>query len=150
MHPAELETLVDRELKRLPVPRAPRTLLPRVLAAVQQWSRRPWYARAWLTWPLGWQLVSSVALMLIIVGSVIALPSARAAAGGATSPFAAGVMSHVTGIWERAAVTLHASRIIWRATVEPLVVYLFALVALMCVACAAFGTALTRVALGRI
>ena len=150
MHPAELEALVDRELERLPVPRAPHTLLPRVLAAVQQWSRRPWYARAWLTWPLWWQLVSCVALILLVIGSVMALPSARAAASSATSPFAAGVTSEMTGIWQRAAVTFHASRIIWRATVEPLVIYVFALVTLMCAACAAFGTALNRVAFGRV
>ena len=150
MYPAELETLVDRELKRLPMPRAPQTLLPRVLAAVQQWSRRPWYARAWLTWPLAWQLVSSVALILLIVGTVIVLPGALAAASGATSPFAAGVTSDMTGMWQRAAATFHASRIVWRATVEPLAVYVFALVTLMCMACAAFGTALNRVALGRV
>ena len=150
MHPAELEALVGRELKRLPVPRAPHTLLPRVLAAVQQWSRRPWYARAWLTWPLWWQLVSATALILLLVGGAILLPSARTAVSGATSPVAAAVLSRVTGLWERAATTMQASRIIWRVTVEPLVVYLFALVALMSLACAAFGTALNRVAFGRI
>ena len=35
------------------LPRAPHTLLPRVLAAVQAWAQRPWYERAWFTWPLG-------------------------------------------------------------------------------------------------
>ena len=51
--PLTWTTLVDRELRQLPSPRAPHTLLPRVLAAVEQWTRRPWYARAWFTWPLG-------------------------------------------------------------------------------------------------
>ena len=150
MQPADLETLVDRELRQLPVPRAPLTLLPRVLAAVQQWSRRPWYARAWLTWPLGWQVVSMAALILLVVGSVMLLPSARAAAGGAASPVAARVMSDVAGILQRAELTVNAVRVLWRALVEPLVAYAFALVALMCLACAAFGTALNRVVFERV
>ena len=150
MHPADLETLVDRELRQLPVLRAPHTLLPRVLAAVQQWSRRPWYARAWLTWPLGWQVVSMAALILLVVGSVMLLPSARAAAGGAASPVAARVMSDVAGILQRAELTVNAVRVLWRALVEPLVAYAFALVALMCLACAAFGTALNRVVFERV
>ena len=41
-----------RELRRLPPPHAPATLLPRVITAVHAWSERRWYARAWLTWPL--------------------------------------------------------------------------------------------------
>ena len=132
------------------MPRAPHTLLPRVLAAVQQWSRRPWYARAWLTWPLEWQVVSMVALILLVVGSAMLLPSARAAAGGAVSPFAAGVMSDVAGILQRAEVVMNAARVLWRALGEPLVAYAFALVALMCLACAAFGSALNRVVFERV
>ena len=62
MDPADLETFVDGELRRLPLPRAPQTLLPRVLAAVEQWRERPWYARAWFTWPLAWQSGRSAAL----------------------------------------------------------------------------------------
>ena len=58
MHPVDLETVVGQELRRLPMPRAPRTLLPRVLAAVEAWAQRPWYERAWFTWPLGWQIAS--------------------------------------------------------------------------------------------
>ena len=38
---------------------------------------------------------------------------------------------------------------VWRALLEPLVAYAFALVVLMCLTCAAFGTALNRIAFGR-
>ena len=48
MDPDELASLIDRELRDLPGPRAPRSLLPRVLEAVAE-ARRPWYARAWRT-----------------------------------------------------------------------------------------------------
>src|SRR4051812_35357151 len=81
MHPADLETLIDRELRQLTPPRAPQTLLPRVIAAVQAWTARPWYERAWFTWPLGWQLASIAALLVVVAASALLLPRAAAAAG---------------------------------------------------------------------
>jgi len=148
MHPIDLETLVDRELRRLPAPRAPHTLLPRVLTAVQQWAMRPWYARAWVTWPLGIQALSIAALVLLLVGGTMLIPRAQAAAADATSTFADSLM-RVAGVAHRAEATINAARILWRALLEPFVVYLFAFVVLMCLGCAAFGTALNHVALGR-
>jgi hypothetical protein len=120
MQPADdLERLVHRELRALPPPRAPETLLPRVLAAVDAWSHRPWYARAWFTWPLGWQIASAAAVALVFY-ALWSLPSAPPEVAAATS----------------------ASRVVWRTLVQPLLTYVFVLVALMCVACAVFGAAL--------
>jgi hypothetical protein len=65
----ELEQRMRDELARLPSPGAPPTLLPRVLAAVDAWVSRPWYARAWFTWPLGWQAVSVVFVALALYGT---------------------------------------------------------------------------------
>jgi hypothetical protein len=149
MHPDDLETLVDGELRQLPLPRAPHTLLPRVLAAVQQWTRRPWYARAWVTWPRAWQVVSIAALILFGVGSAMLLPAARAAASGPASTFAAGVVSDVAGMAQGAEATMTAARVLWRTLLEPFVAYAFAVVLGMCLACAALGTALNHVVLGR-
>lgn len=145
MHPADLETLVDRELRRLPAPHAPQTLLPRVLAAVQQWSRRPWYARAWFTWPPAGQIASAAVLILIVVCSAMLIPSAQTAVG----QMSARLMGGVTPIARRAEATMNAARVVWRALIEPLVVYAFGLVVLMCVACAAFGAALNHVVFRR-
>ena len=145
MHPADLETFVDRELRQLPVPRAPHTLLPRVLAAVQQWSRRPWYARAWFTWPVAAQAASAALLFLIIVGAAAASTGVQTVVAHAT----ARVVNDVAPIASRAEATMNAGRVVWRALIEPFVVYVFALVVLMCLACAAFGTALNHVVFRR-
>jgi hypothetical protein len=145
MHPVDLETLVDRELRQFPAPRAPQTLLPRVLAAVQQWSRRPWYARTWFTWPLAVQIASAAALILIVAGSARLIPSVQTAVGQTT----ARLMSGVTPLAQRAEATMNAARVVWHALIEPLVVYAFGLVVLMCLACAAFGAALNHVAFRR-
>ena len=145
MHPADLETLVDTELRQIPAPRAPHTLLPRVLAAVQRWSQRPWYARAWFTWPLAGQIASATALMLIVVGSAMLIASAQIAVDETAAP----LVSSMTRLAQRTEATLNAARVVWRAVIEPFAVYAFGLIVLMCLACALFGTALNHVAFRR-
>ncbi|SRR6266852_3472845 len=149
MHPADCETLVDRQLRQLPLPLAPHTLLPRVLAAVQAWAQRPWYERAWFTWPLGWQMASIAALILIVGAGAALLPKAIAAGGAVASPFTGRVMEDVAPVAQRAEVTTNTLRVIWRALLEPLVAYAFRLVVLLCLACAAVGAALNRVVFER-
>jgi hypothetical protein len=146
MNPLELEAIIGRELRQLPPPRAPHTLLPRVLAAVQAWTLRPWYERAWFTWPLGWQLASAAALILLVAAGGMLLPGARAAA----SEFVAPVVGEVAGVAGRTAVAVNAVVVLWRALVAPLVPYVFGLALLMCAACAAFGAALNQIAFGKL
>ena len=122
----DLERRVHAELRRLPAPLAPATLLPRVLAAVDAWARRPWYERAWFTWPLGWQIVSAAALALAVYGTWN-LP-----------PLPASIVA-----------TTNAGGVIWRTLIEPLLGYVVGLVVLMCLACAQFGAALNYLFLER-
>ena len=145
MHPVDLETLVDRELRQLPALRAPHTLLPRVLAAVQQWSQRPWYARAWFTWPVAAQIASAAALVLIVATSALLITGAQLA----VDETSARLLSRLSPFAQSAEATVNAARVVWRALIEPLLVYAFGLVVLMCLACAAFGTALNHVAFRR-
>jgi hypothetical protein len=145
MNQIDLETFVDRALRRLPAPRAPHTLLPRVLAAVHQWSQRPWYARAWFTWPIGGQIVSAAALLLVVAGSALLMMSAQSAIDQTMARLFGGV----TPVAHQAEAMLNAARVVWRAVIEPFAGYAFVLVLLMCLACVAFGTALNHVAFRR-
>ena len=70
MNPIDLERLVDAELKRLPAPRAPRTLLPRVLAAVEAQQRHAKPARGWALWPRAWQFAGGVVMAAVLIGPV--------------------------------------------------------------------------------
>src|SRR5262245_38476495 len=128
MHPADLERLVDRRLRQLPAPRAPRTLLPRVLAAVREWSERPWYQRAWLTWPVAWQIASASALVLFVAVGAALLPTAQSAAGGAVSNVAGGTIARIGVRVSQVEDAVRATRVLWGALVQPLVTYAFALV----------------------
>jgi hypothetical protein len=150
MHPVDLETLVGRELRRLPMPRAPHTLLPRVLAAVEAWAHRPWYERAWFTWPLGWQVASIATLILIVGGGAVLLPTTIAVAGASASPLTGRVMADAASVAQFAEVTTNAALVIWRALLQPVIGYAFAIVLLMWLACAAFGAALSRVVFERV
>ena len=143
----DLERLAQRALQRLPPPRAPHTLLPRVMAAVQEWSTRPWYTRAWFTWPVGWQAASVAVVALVITGAVLAGPRVQAVS---SSMFAA-VQVFAGGFSDAAPVetTATGARILWRTLLEPLATYALVVIVLMFLACAVFGTALNRVVIER-
>jgi uncharacterized membrane protein YidH (DUF202 family) len=148
MNPDDLQHLIDRELKRLPTPHAPATLLPRVLAATVAGRPAPWYARAWVTWPLAWQVASLAILVAAGVGFSMFGPEAwqaaadlaRSAAGSAPGRLAA-----LAGALE-GAVTL--TRVCWQVLLEPVAVYLLVLAVSLSLACAAVWTVLERAALG--
>jgi hypothetical protein len=152
MHPVDPERFADvvgTRLRHLPMPSAPRTLLPRVMAAAQRWARRPWYARAWFTWPLAWQAASIAGLCVLGAGAVMLLPSVEGAAARIATGYAAGMRGHAVDIIGRVEVTMNAAVILWRTIVRPTATYAFAFVALMCLACAVFGAAINHVAFGR-
>ncbi|HET7619217.1 MAG TPA: hypothetical protein VFK20_11970 [Vicinamibacterales bacterium] len=128
MTPADddLEERIDRALRRLPPPRAPQTLLPRVMTAIQAWNERPWYARPWFAWPTVWRVLSVVlAGWLFYLGWRIPPPPAQVvAAAGAT-------------------------RVLWDLMIAPLLPYAVTVVLLMGLACVLFGLALNYVLLER-
>jgi hypothetical protein len=147
MDPADLERQLDRELQMLQTPRAPRTLLPRVMAAVEERARRPWYSRAWLDWPVAMQLTSSLALIgLVAVGSAL-LPQLRAAVTALS--FVADVQTDVADSAHTVEVAGTAVRVVWQTLLAPVMPWAFALVTLMGAACVVFGTALNHLVFGR-
>jgi len=118
----QLEREIHRELSALEPPRAPATLLPRVMAAVA----RPWYTRAWLSWPMPAQILSAAALVALTVG-----------------------LSWLLGIAaETYGTTSALMRIGWRHFLEPVVLYAFVMTLVVTLMVSASWVALTRVALG--
>ena len=64
----QLEAAVSRELKALPELSAPTVLASRVMMAIGQRARVPWYRRSWQTWPVALQAASLVVLMALFGG----------------------------------------------------------------------------------
>ncbi len=123
MNPDELESLVSRKLASLPVPRAPATLLPRVLDEVRRARRKPWYERPWVAWP-----------RLCQAASVVGLAALAWLAGVAPEQLASG----------EAAALLGAVRVLWEVFLEPNAVYFAATVGVMGAASALFCAALSH------
>jgi len=150
MSGVDLEGLVHRELRRLTPPAAPSTLLPRVLAAVQAWTLRPWYARPWLHWPAGWQTVSIAVLVLIAAVGAVLVPEAQQVVLDSIAARASHLTSAIAAASRQLETSFTAARVVWRAIAAPIAPYAFVVVASMWLACVAFGTALNRIAFGRI
>lgn len=125
----DLERIVDRELKRLPVPRAPQSLAPRVMAAVAASRPTTWYGRPWLLWPVWMQAVSVIAL-------------AGFAAGAWT------LWNETPALAQRANQMAAVSRALWNVLFGPIAIVVLALTIVVALACAAAWTAVSRVTFG--
>ena len=143
----DLERLIDRELRALPPPQAPRGLLPRIMTAVEDRAQRPWHTRAWLQWPVGWQLASALVLLGVVASGSVLLPQLRDAVMALT--FVANVRGDVAESAREVEVATTAVRVVWRTLLAPVVPWAFGLITLMCAACAVFGTALNHLVFGR-
>jgi hypothetical protein len=141
----DLDQIVSERLRRLPSPRAPQTLRPRVMAAVG--ARRRAAPRPWFAWPLAWQAAFVAALVLSVVGGSLWLSNLAAAMGWGTPAWIGGPASRVVEAARDALATSEAVRILVGGLLsQPLVLCLVALVLVMTAACATFGAMLGRVA----
>lgn len=129
MDESDLERIVDRELKRLPVPRAPRSFAPRVMAAVAAARPAAWYARPWLMWPVWMQAMSVIGF-------------AGLAAGGWT------LWNQAPELAQRANQMAAVSRAFWNVLFGPIAIVVLALTVVVALACAAAWTAVSRVTFG--
>jgi len=146
---AELERHVDDVLADLPPLGAPDTLLPRVLAAVQAWAARPWYQRAWLTWPIGLQVASAALLALVIAGGALAMPLVQAQGAQLVAFVSARAPIDLPNLGASLRVTAIALVLAWRAVVQPLLLFVLPIAFMAGVAGAAILTALNRVLVER-
>jgi len=129
-HDLERDDALGRALRQLPLARAPRTLLPRVLAATARLAPRPWYTRAWFTWPRVWQASSVAALAVLVAGAVLVSPYTGAAVDGLAA-LAGPVSARATALFHGAEVTAVLARVLWDALLGPLALAAFALAALV-------------------
>ena len=128
MNADDLQDVIDRELRDLPAPRAPQTLLPRVLAATVGRKPAPWYARPWLEWPRVWQVASATVLVATGVGLAMLMEAAL----------------RVPAIVDAATLM----RVLWHLLVEPVAAWLLVGAVCLSLACAVIWSALERGASG--
>lgn len=132
-----------RALRAMPAPRAPRTLAPRVMAAVHARLAHP-PARTWFEWPRVWQVASLSATVGLLAAVFIGWPSVVAL-----------LQPAIDDVAGRAQAVVHASKVglafagvVFRAVWHPVVMPFVLFVTVMTIVCATLGAMLGRVALG--
>lgn len=150
MEPSELERRVGEALRQLSEPKAPGTLLPRVMLAARARAARPWYSRAWMTWPVGWRVASVAAAAALVVAVGVFTPVLEGLVASTSAAWlsraAEWVMARTAGV----RVAVETAGVLWRAIVQPVSGYLVVALAVMWAACATFSVALSRVAFGEV
>ena len=153
MDPAELEREIDAALRRLPAPRAPLTLTPRVMAGVRLRGQKPWYRRSWFAWPAGGRFVAASAALLLIAAAIWWMPSALQVTARAATSLATSVGQYLS--WQppdsvrRILEVAGAVQAVWRTLLGPWVLYASAFAVVMGGVFALCAAVLTRVTLGR-
>jgi hypothetical protein len=150
MNPDDLQQLMDRELRHLPAPRAPETLLPRVLAVTVHRRPAPWYARAFVTWPRGWQVASVAVLVAIGLGLSMFAPVVQHATLSVASRVSGSAPGRIAALAGAVGQAATLSRVLWQVLLEPAAYVLLVLAVSLSLACAAIWSALERVAWERV
>jgi hypothetical protein len=147
MDERDLEHLVDRKLKALPARRAPATLLPSVMRAVQAAAVRPWYVRPWSTWPGGWQVASVGALVLLVAGAAYSAPAVRPY-GGPVLAWAQALLAPAVQVVSTVETFTAAVEIVSRVVGQSIIGLLVGMFVVMLTTSVVIGAAIGRVALG--
>src|SRR5262245_34080988 len=121
---ADLEQLIDRELKAMRAPDAPSSLVPNVMRAVETSSAR-WYSRGWLAWPRPAQAAS---LAFVILAAIAFFRESGALWAWVTSSASVTTPAWLSGLGDAFTRVLTVARVPWHM-LEPVVSY-FALLAL--------------------
>jgi hypothetical protein len=153
MDPAELEREIDAALRRLPVPRAPGALTPRVMEAVRAQRSAPWYRQPWFAWPAAGRVAASAAALVLIAAAVWWMPSALEVTGRTVTTLGVSVARQLTwqppesvrGLLD----TASALQTVWRTLLGPLVLYASVFAVAMGGVFALCAAVLTRLTLGR-
>ncbi|AMY08084.1 hypothetical protein LuPra_01272 [Luteitalea pratensis] len=144
MEPDDLERLAHRALADLPMPRAPRTFRPRVMAALAL----PDVGHPWFTWPWPLQVAAVLLVAAVVGGFGWAWPTLLASFGALLPHSLQTGAGYVGGAAETTAALLRVMELTWSAVVAPIARLVLLLTVALCTACALCLAALSRVALG--
>ncbi len=145
-----LEAEIDAVLEGLPDRPAPRTLLPRVMAAIEARAALPWYRQSWQTWPASIRVVCLVVLISVFGGICLAgwkLPQADAYAS--TVREVGRWLSTLGAVWDLFSTLLNAVVLMVKQLPGPLITGCVVALALAYALCIALGAAWMRLAFPR-
>ena len=145
-----LEGEIERELRRLPELIAPRSLILRVMAAIENRLRLPWYRQSWQVWPLALRAVSLVILLALFGGLCFAtwkLSHTESFALAMQRPLS--WLSGLGAIWHAVNVVLGGLTLAVKQLGTAVIIGCLAALALGYAMCVGLGTVYLRLALAR-
>ena len=145
-----LENGIHRELRKLPELIAPRTLISRVMAAIEARLRLPWYRQSWQVWPLGLRAVSLVILLALFGGLCFGawkLSHAEAVAAAMQRPLS--LLSGLGAIFHAISVVLTSLILAVKQLGAGILIACLAALAFGYAMCVGLGTAYLRLGLAR-
>ena len=138
---------LDRALSVLPPPRAPRTLAPRVMAAIAA-PAAPWYARPWLSWHPALQTASLFVVLSAIALVVMVWARPETVLAQVSTVASPETVSWATRLATRVKQITAVTSLLWDVVLGPIAIFVLAVALFVAMACAAAWTAVSRVALG--
>ena len=121
MKPSDLESLIHRKLAVLPAPKAPGTLLPRIMAEARRPRRSPGREQFRLGWLWRRPAVGLAALTaLILMAGLLVDWTSGGRVGNAWGVLVATAEEAAVG----AGAMVHEARVLWRVLLEPVAAYL--------------------------
>ena len=150
MHDPDRDPSLEAALSHLSTVRAPETLLPRVLLATRRLAWRPWYARAWNTWPVAYQQASVAICLLVLAAMTLTVPTAGgwridhagALAGGRLETWRG--LSELTRITRGAGAMSNTAGSLWQELSVPLLIYASVVGAMLCLVIGLLALALNH------
>lgn len=144
----KLEELIHQKLRNLPEQEAPATLAPRVMAAIEAASRKPWWQKPWSSWPTLCQ-AAFLALLAGVAGGTTY--GAAAAWNHASLPAVAKWLdpAPILALWEGLGALGNALWLVLQSFGQPLIYAMATAGVCLYLACVAFGVAWWRVAFQR-
>ena len=144
MSPDDLSRLVDDALARLPAPRAPRTLRPKVMAAVAP----PVTGHPWFTWTWPAQAAAVVVVGLLLAGFSWIEPQLLTGVRDLVPDSLASLAAQFGAVAETGTAVGRVVQVTWSGVVLPIAKLVLLLTAALCTACAACLAALGRMTPG--
>jgi hypothetical protein len=144
----ELEKRLDAELKNLSPLAAPPSLIPRVLAVLQERAQKSWWQRAWWEWPL----TAKLAFVVIALAIAGAFSSSGIMLGEGVTEYSQSVTEHLFNSGEEGGMLdslISVIQVLWTSLAQPVLLYIVAGAGVLYLSCIALGTAFFRVALKR-
>lgn len=121
MKPSDLESLIQRKLAELPAPKAPGTLLPRIMAEVRRTGRSPWRQWSWIggVWQRPAVRLAAWTALILMGGMFVDWTS-----GGRIENAWGVLVSKAEDAAIGGAAMAREAQILWRVFLEPVAAYL--------------------------